>query len=232
MNRAFDYNGVSVAPSKPVQKLRTVKKVLHVDSGDRDFVQYPPNGDMVLYLPRVYERVVSLNVISAEIPGIGNSFVHSYATGSTFGSDVATGTTGLYYMLLDAEGLNKCDETTPRADRSSRVDSSLAKFQITSNTYTDPLIYNSSSGARNEAYFQPPISKLDRLHLRTRLHSQVGASGIGQDSAGFIYTSGGNCATNLEYSLTLEIETVENSFDDMSSFETRIGERVGGFHGC
>jgi hypothetical protein len=36
MNRSFDYNGTIVAPSHPVRKLKTVKKVVSIDSADRD----------------------------------------------------------------------------------------------------------------------------------------------------------------------------------------------------
>ena len=34
MNKSYDYNGVQIAPSKPVPKLRTVKKTVHIDSAD------------------------------------------------------------------------------------------------------------------------------------------------------------------------------------------------------
>ena len=48
MNRAFDYNGTIVAPSHPVRKLKTVKKVLSIDSADRDVTKFPTNGDFVV----------------------------------------------------------------------------------------------------------------------------------------------------------------------------------------
>jgi hypothetical protein len=111
MNKTFDYNGVQIAPSKPVQKLRTVKKTLYIDSGDRDMVKYPTNGDFVLYLPRVYEKVVSLNVRGAEFPPISDAYVHAGSSGASFGSDQTLGTATKYFsFFLEAEGLNKSDE--------------------------------------------------------------------------------------------------------------------------
>ena len=235
MNKTFDYNGVQIAPSKPVQKLRTVKKTLYIDSGDRDMVKYPTNGDFVVYLPRVYEKVVSLNVRGAEFPPISGAYVHPGSSGASFGNDQALGSTTKYFSIfLEAEGLNKSDETSPLADRSARVDSTFAKFQLPYLT-TDPIIYNESGGQQNVLYYQPPISKLDRLHLRTRLHTQKGGVGTANNVDGFIYWSGGATGqtSGKEYGITLEIETMENSFDDFSSLETRIGERsTSGFFGC
>ncbi len=70
MNRSFDYNGVQVAPSRPVQKLVKRTRVLHIDSGDRDIQLFPNNGNFTVYLPRGYERVTGINIKSAEIPQI------------------------------------------------------------------------------------------------------------------------------------------------------------------
>jgi hypothetical protein len=49
----FDYRGSIVSTSTPTTELRTVKKVLHVDSADRDTGIYFTNGEFVVYLPRV-----------------------------------------------------------------------------------------------------------------------------------------------------------------------------------
>ena len=70
MNRSFDYNGAIVAPSNPVRKLKTVKKVVSIDSADRDTSKYYTNGDFVVYLPRQYQNVVSIRVMSGEFPTI------------------------------------------------------------------------------------------------------------------------------------------------------------------
>lgn len=266
MNKAYDYNGVVVSQSKPVQKLRTIKKTIHINSGDRDFTQYPTNGDFMTFLPKSYDNVVLIRVKGAEFPPLlngtgGNYFCHDLnSTGSTFKQDYALGLTGLYSLYLDIDNLNKSDETGPCVvtlpinpvctacagltycgpkksclkktslsyggsdRRSTYIENTFAKFQLPA-TQTEPLLYNESSSIHNESYYQPPLSRLDRLHLHLRTHSQKGGA-IGA-TAGFIYTSGGTATTNLEYGISLEIEMVENAFDDYSTLETRLSERSG-----
>jgi hypothetical protein len=204
MNRAFDYNGVQVAPSKPVQKLRTVHKTVYIDSGDRDMDKYKDNNDFVVYLPRVYEKVVSINIRSAEFPNMGTANVVKNDCSDE--SEDFTAASKNNYFLLEFVGLNRSDECAAEADRSAYVDSVFAKFQITS--LDQPILYNESSGQKNMQYYLPSISKLDRLHIKVRNHFPKGT--IRWDD---------------EFSLTLDIETLENSFDDFSSIETRIAER-------
>jgi hypothetical protein len=92
----------------------------------------------------------------------------------------------------------------------------FAKIQVPDTT--NRIMYSESNGPRMCQYYQPAISRLDRLHIRTRLHSQ--------NSNQSIYWT-------ADYGLSIEIETLENSFDDMSSIETRIAERTkDGFFGC
>jgi hypothetical protein len=193
MNRVFDYNGTIVAPSNPVKRLKTVKKTLSIDSGDRDKAKYISNGDFVVYLPRVYENVLSLRLKSAELP----------ATPTNGG--------GLYY-ILDIEGLNKSDECSVGADRSGYPDGFFAKIPVTTDV-NELVLYNDHSAPENIAHYTPAIGKLDRLHLRLRTHSQK--------------SLGGNLSwLNDEYSLTFEIEMLDNTFDDFSSFESRITDRA------
>lgn len=211
MNKPYDYNGVQVAKSNPVQKLRSVKKTLHIDSGDRDTVVYSRNGDFVVYLPRVYENVVSIAVTQAEFPSMASAFTYDRAT--------VTGTalsSPPLYFFMSLGGLNKCDECAPGADKSSFTDSVFAKFQITSTN--SPFFYTESSGPEILEYYRPAISKLDRLHVKTSIH--------GQNSNQSIYWSS-------NFSFSLELEMLENSFDDFSSLETRISDRAtSGFFGC
>ena len=68
MNKVFDYNGTFVSASTPVKSLRSVKKVIMIDSGDRDVVKFLTNGDFTISLPRVYENVVSIRLMAAEFP--------------------------------------------------------------------------------------------------------------------------------------------------------------------
>ena len=84
--------------------------------------------------------------------------------------------------------------------------------------------YNDSSAQENIATYKPAIGKLDRLRIRTRLHSQQG-------NQGFIYwttdglLAGTSNQKGAEFSLTFEIEMLDNSFDEFSSFETFISDR-------
>ena len=201
MNRVFDYNGTLVAPSKPVKTLRTVKKMVVVDSGDRDTTKYATNGDFVVYLPRVYENVVSIRLAGAEFPA------------SPTASSGSLPNPCLYYVL-DLEGLNKIDECSVGADRSGYPDGMFAKIPVEDNTKV--VIYNDHSAPENVGRYTPAIGKLDRLHIRLRTHSQ-------KSTGAYIYFSG-------QYSLTFEVEYLDNSFDDFSSFESRIADRnAGGF---
>jgi hypothetical protein len=238
MNRAFDYNGTIVAGSRPTKTLRTLKKVLTIDSADRDTSKFLTNGDFVVYLPRVYENIVSLRLMSAEFPLLtpqgaytGGAVMHSYANGQNIPGNIDgfTGDTGPaspypYYFLIELDGLNKSDETAVGANKSTFTDSFFAKIPVLANTVYDNhlqfLEYNDHSGIENIARYSPPIGKLDRLRIRTRLHSQQG-------NQGFIYwTADGNYMnvenTILDYTLSLEIEYLDNGFDDYSTTETRI----------
>lgn len=245
MNRAFDYNGTLVSTSRPVKELRTVKKTLLIDSADRDTLKYYTNGDVVYYLPRVYENVVSIRLRSASFPRIfaetsPGALTHSYLngqnnpTGYVASSDAAVSSaaaTTPHYFLVEIEGLNKGDETTVTAQRSTFVDNFFAKIPtaLSQNTSTAFYInYNDHTEEENIAKYSPPIGKLDRLRIVTRLHSQ-------QDNSGFIYwTSTGAVANGTlekaagsNYSLVIELEMLENGFDDFSSFETRLASGVG-----
>jgi hypothetical protein len=200
MNRVFDYNGSIVAPSNPVKKLRTVKKTLIIDSSDRDVLKYSTNGDYVVYLPRVYENVVSLRLIGAEFP------VFSTATLVPASADSPL------YFLIDIEGLNKADECSVGADRSGYPDGHFAKIAVSADSAL-PTLYNDKNQQDNIARYSPAIGKLDRMHIRTRLHSQ-------KANGGYIHWSSSN------YSLTFDIEYLDNAFDEFSTFETRLFERA------
>ncbi len=251
MNRAFDHNGTTVSTSRPVKQLRTVKKTLLIDSADRDTTKYYTNGDFVVYLPRNYQNVVSIRLKSAEFPpltkgasgagAVGHSYVYGQnVSGSNWsvntGTDVPVPATN-YYFLVELEGLNKDDETVASAQRSTYVDNFFAKIPVNlvqqSSTATPAYFieYNDHTLEENISRYTPAIENLDRIRVKCRLHSQ-------QDKSGFIYwTSDGTYAGNggnssANFALTLELEMLENGFDDFSSFETRIQNREAGNYGC
>jgi hypothetical protein len=82
MNKVFDYGGALVSTSKPTKSLTTLKKTIYIDSGDRDITTSIYNGDFIVFLPRVYERVVSITVKTAEFPKSDNLRYYS-SQGST-----------------------------------------------------------------------------------------------------------------------------------------------------
>lgn len=219
MNRSFDYNGVQVSPSKPVQKLVKRTRVLHLDSGDRDSNVFINNGRFTLFLPRTYERVTSINIKDAEFPQTvvdsGGTTTVNIWTGPDVGPTApGTGvalTTQPTYFFLEVQGLNMSDETNSSAVRSASTNSVFGKFVVANPA--DPLVlYNESSNAHQTIEFYPALTKLDRLHFRLRTH--------GMDQNSYMYWPVG------EWSMSLDIETLENSFDEFSTIETRLGDRA------
>lgn len=235
MNQVFDYNGHVVGPSVPKKVLRTLKKTLHLDSSDRDLTKHYTNGEWIAYLPRSYTNVVSIRLKGATFPRLKKNsspgaLSHSYLNGpntssSTYSNDVEITTSP--YFLIELVGHNKTDECAIQANGSNYMDGFFAKISSVTSTAVDNSVvvidYNDHTFEENIASYNPPIETLDRLHIRTRLHSQQGGQG-------FIYwtTDGGKAlASNrsgdgCEYSLTLEIEYLENGFDAFSSYETRL----------
>ena len=216
----FDRNGVIVRDTQPVKELRTVKKVLTIDSRDRDPTKFvrvnggattSDPGDFVVYLPRVYENVVSLRLRSAIIR--------------------APQTTGFTdnYVLMSIEGLDKIDETATGAQRSGLVDNAFAKISnpniadptsITQNTFT--IYYNDKVDEENVTRYTPPIGRLDRMHIQLRYHPSAvvptATTNAPQTNPNFAPITFGTS----NHSFTFEIEYLENGFDDFSSFETRM----------
>jgi len=204
MSRVFDYGGTVVASSNPVKKLKVVRKVLSVDSGDRDVVKHVRNGDFTIYLPRVYENVVRLRLQGAEFPKTPTTY------NPLTGVPGAVAATELYF-LIDIEGLNKTDECSVGANRSGYPDGFFAKIPFDRSFLTEDTVYSDKSQQDNIAHFTPAIGKLDRLHIRTRLHGQK--------------ASGHYINWPSEFSLTFEIEYLDNVFDDFSQLETRVSDR-------
>lgn len=137
------------------------------------------------------------------------------------------------YFLVDIEGLNKSDECAANGNRSGLVDGYIAKIPtIVSGckTFDDSgnvISYNDSSAEENIGLYTPPIENLDRLHIRIRLHGKdphfIFWKSYFVDN-GTLEQSEGNMSP--EFDLSIEVEYLENGFDDFSSFETRLSERV------
>lgn len=216
----FDRNGVLVRTSQPVKELRTAKKVLTIDSRDRDPTKYvkinggaatSDSGDFVVYLPRVYENVVSLRLRGANIMAPSGGFTDDY-------------------VLMSIEGLDKIDETATGAQRSGLVDNAFAKINnpnmvdpasTTQKTYT--IYYNDKVDEENITRYTPPIGRLDRMHIQLRYHPAAVVPTAGTNNPAstpnFAPISFG---ASSEHTFTFEIEYLENGFDDFSSFETQM----------
>lgn len=215
----FDRNGVLVRQSQPVKELRTVKKTLLIDSRDRDPTKYvkvnggassSDSGDFVVYLPRVYENVVSLRLKSAIIAA-------------------PSGTDGFLsnnYVLMSIEGLDKIDETATGAQRSGLVDNAFARIpnpNITSGETNkgSTIFYNDKSFEENIVNYTPPIGRLDRMHIQLRYHPNNVIPNTGTNNPAnnsFVPITFGTS----NHSFTFEIEYLENGFDQFSSFETQM----------
>lgn len=124
----FDYRGSIVNASQPTKVLRKLTKTITIDSNDRDTALFTKvnggastsdAGDYVVYLPRVYERVTKISLVSAVV----QAPVILSTTATTIGFQPTDS-----YILLGLEGLNRKDETAPGADRSGHVDSWFAKI--------------------------------------------------------------------------------------------------------
>ena len=107
------------------------------------------------------------------------------------------------YILMDIQGLNKMDETGLDGRLAGRIDGAFAKVPLTNNT-GEYLFFQDTSGPSplNQRVYSPPISKLDRITVRWRRHD-----GRTIDFNG------------CEHSFTLELELLDNNFDEYSSLE-------------
>jgi hypothetical protein len=234
----FENRGQIISKSAPNPVLRTIKKVLHVDSADRDTLLYYTNGEFVVYLPRTYEKVVSIRLMSGEFPTLDYSVTHSYSGGqnistATFSNDTVQTAPLPTYFLVELDGLNKTDEGPVGANRSQYPDAFFAKIpafitqrsEVTtagSNGYM--IEYNDHSGQENIAKYYPPIAKLDRLRVRTRLHSQQGSQGFLYWTNNKAVAASSNVNT-VNFALTFEIEYLDNGFDNFSSMQTFLRDR-------
>jgi hypothetical protein len=166
-------------------------------------------GDFVVYLPRVYENVVSLRLRSAIVAA-------PQSAGFTQN-----------YLLMSIEGLDKIDETATGAQRSGLVDNAFARISNpnmadpaseTQNTFT--IYYNDKVDEENVTRYTPPIGRLDRFHIVLRYHPSTVVPTAGTN----VPSTNPNFAPitfgTSNHSFTFEIEYLENGFDDFSSFET------------
>lgn len=234
----YDHNGQLVSINRPTRSIRTVKRKIQIDAMDRDVSKYYTNGDFVIYLPRVYENVVSLRLINATFPPInvsqGTTTVgarkHYYVNGaniqtSRYSQDVPINE-HYYSFLLDIEGLNAMDETSYGSNKSGYPADSFGIIPVNPMVLANGnyyILYTDKSGADIESKFNPPIGKLDRLHIRLRTHDQNGNIGFlywtrdgapadGLTPSNALENSTSN--TDINFTLTFEVEYIEHAFNE------------------
>lgn len=107
------------------------------------------------------------------------------------------------YILLELAGLNKLDETGLDGRIAGRIDGAFAKIPLTQNM-GDYLFFADTSGPSplNQRIYNPPIARLDRLTIKWRRH----------DGRTIDFNGG-------EHSFTLELELLDNNFDEYSSLD-------------
>ena len=107
------------------------------------------------------------------------------------------------YIILELAGLNKLDETGLDGRVAGRIDGAFAKIPLTQNS-GEYLFFADSSGTSplNHRVYNPPVARLDRLTIRWRRH----------DGRTIDFNGG-------EHSFTLELELLDNNFDEYSSLE-------------
>lgn len=157
----------------------------------------------------------------------GNSLTVNYTTwwglgyflGFTAGTQAATnnGTnyilTGQFaanpfptnYILMDMDTMNKIDETSIDDLKAWKVNGAFAKIPTDGNSGDFVYLTDSAAYQVNRAVYSPPISKLSQLFIKFRLHD------------GRIIDFNG-----VEHSFTLEIEMLDNNFDEFSSVEFSV----------
>ena len=216
----YTSNGHVVRNTQPAPELRTKKRIVLIDSRDRDVTKFQrpqltvgtnplsDPGDYVVYLPRPFENVVSIRLVSAEI------------TAPSSGGFAAP----TPYILLSLEGLNRMDETAPGADRAGYIDTTFAKIPTNASGAVSAgavVYYNDKISPENITAYNPPISNLNRIHVTFRHHRP--GSAWATDSVSLTNPIGTPIVFGTsENALMLEIEYLDSGFNAFSTFQTRL----------
>lgn len=120
----------------------------------------------------------------------------------TLTSEFAVQFSGPNYIFMELDYLNKQDECSLDSRLSGRTDSCFAKIPITGNAGDVVFFLENSDHPLNRSIQSPPISQLKSLSVKFRNHD-----------GSLIYFN------NLDHSFTLELELLDNNFDEFSSME-------------
>lgn len=109
------------------------------------------------------------------------------------------------YILMDMDTMNKIDETSLDDRKAWRINGAFAKIPAAGNSGDYVYFTDSAAYQLNRAVYSPPISKLSQLFVKFRLHD------------GRVIDFNG-----VEHSFTIEIEMLDNNFDEFSSVEFSV----------
>jgi hypothetical protein len=141
------------------------------------------------YTSSLSNVTVTTNNVTSNYTGVNGSFIMNPSPDT--------------YVVMELAGLNKIDETGLDGRVAGRIDGCFAKIPVTVNQ-GEYMYFIDTSGPSplNQRIYNPPIARLDRLTVRWRRH----------DGRTLDFNGG-------EHSFTLEIETLDNNFDEYSSLE-------------
>jgi len=117
-------------------------------------------------------------------------------------SDFAANADPTTYILMEIANLNKNDESSIDNRRSGTIDGSFAKIPLDGNSGDYVFLTDTGSYPLNRHVYQPPVAKLNTLQVKFRYHD------------GRVVDFNGT-----EHSFTLELELLDNNFDEFSSVE-------------
>ena len=152
-----------------------------------------------------------------------NNLQYSYVTTIT-----TSFVTGQYLVISGFTSPNTAANTAAQILQSSLSTGTSGTFETTNiatlsatNTAGTAIIsqaiyYNDMSYAPNITYYNPPIGTLDRLHITLRRHLPL-SSVTTTNPVNAPITFG-----PAENTFTFEIEYIDNVFEDVSTFETRL----------
>lgn len=106
------------------------------------------------------------------------------------------------YILMELGILNKIDETAIDNKKSGRINGAFAKIPVNVNTGDYVFIQDTGTSPLNYRVYNPPIGKLSQLQVKFRQHD------------GRVIDFNG-----VEHSFTLELELLDNNFDEYSGAE-------------
>lgn len=109
------------------------------------------------------------------------------------------------YVLMDLDILNKMDETSLDGLKAWKVNGAFAKILANGNSGDFVYLTDTNEHPLNRTVYTPPISKLTNLIVKFRLHD------------GRIIDFNG-----VEHSFTIELEMLDNNFDEFSSVEFSV----------